>query len=331
MHDTMSGPADRRSRRTAVPGTSSAALDVAEHEPANKSGGFIRVVAPPPSLSGVVDLIVMVVAPANVARQLRLARFPHVSAQVVFAIAQGRSLPGGRPTGTGHWASLLVVPAHLHLAPLRATVTQMVSVALHPTGLRLIATPGTAQLVGSRVVPLHALWGDAADDLLEQLINQRSLQGRLLKLVRSLEARLPVVALPHAIARQATELLLRTRGAIRIDALATSCRCTLRTLHTVLVAETGLRPKHFARILRLRHAVDLLAAGSGLNEAAAHAAYADQPHMTREFRVLFHQSPRSVVRTLRAARQPDFPLALPAHRPITDTGVLIARRRRAHN
>ncbi len=53
-------------------------------------------------------------------------------------------------------------------------------------------------------------------------------------------------------------------------------------LHTLFTAGTGLSPKHFARIDRVR---TVLAADAGWwSDIAATAGYYDQSHMTAEFR-----------------------------------------------
>ncbi len=57
-------------------------------------------------------------------------------------------------------------------------------------------------------------------------------------------------------------------------------------------AHTGASPKQFAKIVRLREALEALRCGSvPLGDAAARAGYYDQPHMNADFRELTGLSP----------------------------------------
>ena len=53
-------------------------------------------------------------------------------------------------------------------------------------------------------------------------------------------------------------------------------------------------PAVLRRVLRFRRATDLLYAGVPLAEAAARAGYADQPHLSREVRLLAGVAPRQL-------------------------------------
>jgi len=57
--------------------------------------------------------------------------------------------------------------------------------------------------------------------------------------------------------------------------------------------EVGLSPKRFARVARFRRAADRLEAGSTPATVAAECGYADQSHLTHEFRELAGATPRA--------------------------------------
>ncbi|MFJ3231991.1 helix-turn-helix domain-containing protein [Streptomyces sp. NPDC086787] len=59
-----------------------------------------------------------------------------------------------------------------------------------------------------------------------------------------------------------------------------------RQLHRRSVAAFGYGPKTLARILRMRRALALARAGLPFATTAAHAGYADQPHLARDVRQL---------------------------------------------
>ena len=57
--------------------------------------------------------------------------------------------------------------------------------------------------------------------------------------------------------------------------------------------EVGLTPKRFARVVRFRSAVDRLATAGSLATVAAECGYADQSHLTHEFREMAGATPSS--------------------------------------
>jgi len=80
--------------------------------------------------------------------------------------------------------------------------------------------------------------------------------------------------------------LLGANPKIEIGDVARRLGWNVRMIHRQFIAACGYSPKHFQRIMRIQGA--LRAAQStpvaGLGELAAAAGYADQAHMTRDFR-----------------------------------------------
>ncbi|WP_424211210.1 helix-turn-helix domain-containing protein [Streptomyces sp. BI20] len=72
----------------------------------------------------------------------------------------------------------------------------------------------------------------------------------------------------------------------RVAALAADLDLAERTLHRRCLAAFGYGPRVLARILRLRRALALVAAGVPCARAAARCGYADQSHLAREVRAL---------------------------------------------
>jgi AraC-like DNA-binding protein len=73
-----------------------------------------------------------------------------------------------------------------------------------------------------------------------------------------------------------------SEGAVRIDSLARAAGGSVRTLQTRFLAQVGLTPKEFARVLRLQATLRALDGSSTLAELASGAGFADQAHATRE-------------------------------------------------
>jgi AraC-like DNA-binding protein len=57
--------------------------------------------------------------------------------------------------------------------------------------------------------------------------------------------------------------------------------------------EVGLSPKRFARVARFRSAFDRIATATSLATVAAECGYADQSHLTHEFREMAGETPSS--------------------------------------
>jgi len=82
--------------------------------------------------------------------------------------------------------------------------------------------------------------------------------------------------------------VLAHRGRERVDALASRLGVPRRRLERLFARDVGLRPKLFARIVRLQAALAALSPGQRPEAVdwALAAGYFDQAHMARDFRVV---------------------------------------------
>ena len=87
----------------------------------------------------------------------------------------------------------------------------------------------------------------------------------------------------------------RSRGAIRIESLASSLGVSRQHLASQFQARVGLSAKLFARVCRFQHASASLRHGAprDLAALAIELGYYDQPHMIHEFRELAGSTPQS--------------------------------------
>lgn len=97
------------------------------------------------------------------------------------------------------------------------------------------------------------------------------------------------------------DALLQAHGSAPIGRLAAEAGLSARQFRRKFQAHVGLSPKAFARVRRMRHACILMLQEQDARLAGvSHAGgYADQPHLTREFRGIFGSSPRLVEAYLR--------------------------------
>lgn len=153
----------------------------------------------------------------------------------------------------------------------------------------LTGTPAGA-LAGSHT-PLAAVWRRADHaELVERLQAAPDAARRLDLLEAFLLRRLSPPPLPPAVVRHAVARL--AAGARVAEAVAES-GYSHRHFAALFRTATGLGPKAFCRLARFDRVLELVRAepGSGWAEIAAAAGYADQAHLSREFRAIAGLSP----------------------------------------
>ena len=134
---------------------------------------------------------------------------------------------------------------------------------------------------------------DLADALEGELMASRQGAERLRLLVAFARERLARHELAGGLLMASMESLRRGAGATRVSELARRLGVSDRHLRRLMVDETGIAPRHFARIQRF-HA--LLRATDPVPHPAwaalaAHHGYADQSHLIREVQGLAGVSP----------------------------------------
>ena len=271
-------------------------------------------------LSHFVEYLYASEVPRQFALRVEATRLPEVEAQLVFAIEEGHLFPGAASLGGGLRASLFLQPAHLQVIAIPSSIRQAVGASLRPTGLRLLLPRGIDHLAQAPLLGLDELWGAEGRDLRDRLIAAGTPARRLALLEHHLQTRVQQMTRPSRVVQRAFELIQAAHGEISTEQLAHECGCTSRTLRSTTVAEAGLAPKHLARIVRIRYALNLLAgAGVPLSAAAASSAFSDQAHMSREFRDLIGEPPARLGQKLRSVDLPSFS----AERDLISTGLLV--------
>ncbi len=96
----------------------------------------------------------------------------------------------------------------------------------------------------------------------------------------------------------AAELIRRTKGNIRIEALAEETNISLRQLQRQFKSQIGVSPKHYLQMARMNEVQRLLTGLKELSftELAYHTGYADQAHFIRDFKRLTGEKPTIFVR-----------------------------------
>ena len=189
-----------------------------------------------------------------------------------------------------HWA--MASGLHTRPALIRHTGFQHgIQLGLTPRGARVLLGLPAAGLAAT-MVPLEQL---VAGQLYDEVAGAPSWEQRF----RALDRHLVALARDRHGQRIRSELLWawarleRTSGAVRVDRLADEIGWSRRHFSAQFGAEFGLAPKQAARVLRFQRARDLLLgpAPAGLADVAARCGYADQAHLTRDWRELSGYSP----------------------------------------
>nr|WP_243850498.1 helix-turn-helix domain-containing protein [Modestobacter marinus] len=202
----------------------------------------------------------------------------------------------GQPPG-----SCAALVGGLHTRPaLIATGTRQagVQVSLTPAGARaLLGVPAGA--LRSRDEPLADVLGGPAAELLDRVRGAGSWPARFAA-VDDVLGRLALRDAPGAAPEvtHAWQLTTGSAGRLPVATVAATVGWSERHLRQRFTAEFGLSPKEAARVVRFdvarRRLGSAVARGSDVDLAglAAGAGYADQAHLTREWRELAGLPPR---------------------------------------
>jgi len=155
-----------------------------------------------------------------------------------------------------------------------------VGVAFHPGGAAAFL-PLPVDETSGRLVALEDLWGRDGSVLQDWLLDARE-PGAML-------ARMDALLLRRAQERlerdPAVELAVRELGrGARVGEVVSRLGVAHRRFISSFSQRVGLKPKAFARVRRFQTVLALLEEGWDWAGVAAHAGYADQAHLIRDFR-----------------------------------------------
>jgi AraC-like DNA-binding protein len=209
------------------------------------------------------------------------------SGQTTLIISLGPSLTVGGPGASGGEQRVTSFVTGLSTGP---AITEFsgtqhgIEVNLTPPATRMLLGGSMAELA-DRVVPLEDVLGPEADRLAERLYEAPGWAERFALLDAVLGRRLAAAPDPAPDAVWAWRRLRETHGRLPIGRLVAEIGCSHRHLGVRLREHVGLAPKAAARVLRFDRAVTLMRADAGRwADIAAACGYADQPHLTRDFR-----------------------------------------------
>jgi len=170
-----------------------------------------------------------------------------------------------------------------------------VQVALTPAGARALLGLPSGELA-SQVIDVEAVIGPEGVVLRERILGLATWSDRL-DLVRSalegrLERREELAHLePRPELAEAWRVLSRCDGVVPIARVAQHVGWSSRHLGQQFRKEFGLGPKTVARVMRFERSSRLVRPGRSVAEVATACGYADQAHLTREWRAIAGVTP----------------------------------------
>jgi AraC-like DNA-binding protein len=198
--------------------------------------------------------------------------------------------------------SSTVTEARSFVAPLNASyavteegrVSHGLQVDLSPIGAYMLLGVPMAEL-SELIVPFENVIGASAPLLLERLFLAADWETRFRLLDAFVLGRLQDARRPSPDVAWAWRRLSETSGRLPIATLARELSCSRRHMVSRFQEQIGPTPKTVARILRFRHATQLLTRDDGRRfaEIALDCGYYDQAHLNRDFRELAGTTPSS--------------------------------------
>ncbi|NUR84726.1 MAG: helix-turn-helix transcriptional regulator [Nonomuraea sp.] len=186
-------------------------------------------------------------------------------------------------------------PTSLVLGPRAGPLTIRVDAPARCLGVHM--TPRVAHALLGRpmdvtagaMLELRDVAGDAADRLAHAL--PAGWPAAFERVDRFLRERLAGYVPEADAVTVAWRLLVRAAGRMTVGELARRTRMSERLLELRFREQIGLSPKTSARLLRLRHALGLLAEGRPGAQVAMECGFYDQAHLSRDCRALTGRRP----------------------------------------
>lgn len=171
----------------------------------------------------------------------------------------------------------------------------IINVVFQPGGLyRFLGVP-MSDLLCKGAFDGPELLGNEINEVTDQLREADSfykmkmvVENFLLKYVGKLK---PISSIDHVL-----PLLIKERGLLKIDRLASHCCLSIRQFERVFQQRIGLAPKHFSRLVRFSQAwiIKEQLPGTSWIKIAYECGYFDQMHLIRDFQEFAGVNPSSI-------------------------------------
>lgn len=216
---------------------------------------------------------------------------PDGCVEIVFNLGAPFRGPSGDGLGALQPADLLVGQMTRPVTPSPTGSVDLLGLRFRPSRAGMLFRVPMRELQ-DRMTPLSSLLG-GGDDWLDDL-RRLTPAARLARVTERLAARIDTRA-THRLRRveHALQCLRQRSGCLGIDALARTVGVSRRHLEREFQDHVGVRPKTFARILRVQAALRALDADPRVSGAdiAMRLGFSDQAHLIRECRAIAGVTP----------------------------------------
>jgi AraC-like DNA-binding protein len=159
-------------------------------------------------------------------------------------------------------------------------------------------TPGSVSDLSGRALSPSEAFGSAGEGLEAALAAAPDIPAMLAVVTGFLRRRRPAPDPRRDLAMRIAEAMRDAGPEASVGRIATEFAVSTRTLQRLFTRHIGASPKDVLQRFRRQQAVDLLAepGGPSLARIAAELGYADQAHLTRDFRATFGRPPGALGR-----------------------------------
>jgi AraC-like DNA-binding protein len=160
-------------------------------------------------------------------------------------------------------------------------------------------TPGPVSDLTDRVLTLPEAFGAAGEELDAALAAAPEIPAAIAVVTDFLRRRRPAPDPRRELVMEVVEAMRAAGPEARVDGIAREFAVSPRTLQRLFTQHVGATPKAVLQRFRRQQAVDLLGEPDGptLARIAAELGYADQSHLTRDFRATLGRSPSALAAT----------------------------------
>ena len=213
--------------------------------------------------------------------------FPDGAFELIFNLAEPVTQRAGE-TEVAQPRAMLVGEIRRAVTIEAAPEADIIAVRLTPGRAReLLRIPLAG--VRDRMIDLAELF-PATPSLTDRLRDTRSFSGRV-AILKSFLERNSNPGAESGLAWNAAAAITRTHGRVSISRLSQFLGVSVRALRRGFESAVGMSPKTYARVVRMRHALELLRRGEDASSAALTAGFYDQSHFVNEFRSFAGVSP----------------------------------------
>jgi AraC-like DNA-binding protein len=156
--------------------------------------------------------------------------------------------------------------------------------------------PGPASELTGRVLTLPEAFGPAGEELDAALLAAPDIPAAIAAVTRFIALHRPPPDPRRELVMEIADTMRAAGPDATVEQIARDFAVSARTLQRLFAQHVGAPPKGVLQRFRRQQAVDLLSepGGPSLARLAAELGYADQSHLTRDFRATFGRSPSAL-------------------------------------